>query len=255
MVAVTESSARASLAELFTEVPVCHALVQSAMTTRRGHLVVDDPASARAAVLFYGGVVIYAGDAGCERAHELVCAFPVQPTIIGYSEAWNRLLERTFGERLSSTTRYYLPSAGRDRSVAAELLRRGTIVWERLTAEAYERLEGDLGWEHHKYHYESREAFLRDGNCCIARVGEAVVSAASSYVDSETWVECQATTAEAYRRRGYALAVSAAYLDQCTRKGKEVPWDAANQASVALAKKLGYGEVREYPTYSLFPEQ
>ena len=63
----------------------------------------------------------------------------------------------------------------------------------------------------------------------------------------------QVTTAEAHRRNGYALAVSAAYLDRCYRHGKRAPWDAANQESVLLAKRLGYQEVQEYVTYSLWP--
>ena len=80
-----------------------------------------------------------------------------------------------------------------------------------------------------------------------------IVAGASSFVDSQRWVECQVTVSPGYRRRGYGTRVAASYVHACVRDGKRVPWDASGTASVRLAKRIGYREVREYPVLSVLP--
>jgi RimJ/RimL family protein N-acetyltransferase len=60
----------------------------------------------------------------------------------------------------------------------------------------------------------------------------------------EIWVETHAP----YRRRGYATVTCAYALQACEAAGQQPYWNTAqqNQASIALAHRLGFGEGRAY---------
>ena len=253
MIRLERQQDRSLAAQLFTGISIWRALVHSAARTRFGHLVVDDRRNPTVGVLFYGGNVIYAGNAESEAAGEIVRAFPVQPAILGHSPAWNRLIEKTFGDQLRTARRYQLPAESLDLSVTREKLAGRDEVWRPIARDDLEHVERDLGWEHHKYHYESPEDFLRRGNGFVITDQGRTAAGASSFVDSDTHVECQITTAPAFRRKGYGALVAAAYIERCHATGKTVPWDAAHEASVRLARSLGYRAVHEYTVYELFP--
>ncbi len=120
------------------------------------------------------------------------------------------------------------------------------VLWE-------DHPESDLKWEHQIYHYRGESDFLQRACCFVVKCEDTVVSGASSFVDSDRYAECQVTTAPQFRRKGYARAVSAAYIARCNELGKEVPWDAANEASVNLGRSLGYRDVTEYTVLELLP--
>ncbi len=205
MIRLERQQDRSQAAQLFAGISIWRALVRSAARTRFGHLVVDHHRNPTVGVLFYGGNVIYAGNAESEAAREILRVFPVQPAILGHSPAWNRLIERTFGDKLRIARRYHLPAESLDLSATREKLAGRDQIWRPIAPD-------DL--EH---------------------------------------VECQVTTAPAFRRKGYGALVAATYIERCHATGKAVPWDAANEASVRLARSLGYREVHEYTIYELFP--
>lgn len=245
--------ANRSVAEsLFSEVPVWKAFIRSAVCDGFGQLVVDDEKSPTVAVLFYGGLVIYGGDPRSRRARDIVRYFPVQPAILGYSPQWNALVEDAYSGILKEYTRYHLSAKSLDPKVVREIMAAGPAC-QALQPEDYPRLENDLKWEHQIYHYGGESDFLQRASCFVVKSEDMVVSGASSFVDSDRYTECQVTTAPQFRRKGYARAVSAAYIARCNELGKEVPWDAANEASVNLGRSLGYRDVTEYTVLELLP--
>ncbi len=237
---------------LFSEVPVWKAFVRSAVCDGFGHLVADDEHTPTVAVLFYGGIVIYGGDPQSRHARDIVRYFPVQPAILGYSPQWSALVEEAHGAALKKYTRYHLSAKSLDPKVAREITREAPVC-QALQPADYPRLESDLKWEHQIYHYRGESDFLQRACCFVVKCEDTVVSGASSFVDSDRYAECQVTTAPEFRRKGYARAVSAAYISRCNELGKEVPWDAANEASVNLGKSLGYRDVTEYTVLELLP--
>ena len=72
------------------------------------------------------------------------------------------------------------------------------------------------------------------------------VAGASAYAWDSRGIEVEIDTLPAYRRRGLATACGAALVLICLEKGLRVHWDAANETSLRLAKRLGFGEPRPY---------
>jgi RimJ/RimL family protein N-acetyltransferase len=80
---------------------------------------------------------------------------------------------------------------------------------------------------------------LHDGSvACEAATGAA----------THGQIEIGVTTAEPYRRRGYATIACAKLIELCELQGYTTWWDSAkqNSASARLARKLGYRSEREY---------
>jgi hypothetical protein len=78
-----------------------------------------------------------------------------------------------------------------------------------------------------------------------------MVSAASTMTVYDGGTETQVATREGYGGRGLALACSAAFIIECDRRGMRPCWDAANEASLHMAQKLGYEYRGLYMTVEL----
>lgn len=75
-----------------------------------------------------------------------------------------------------------------------------------------------------------------------------VVCEAATGAATQGQIEVGVTTAEAYRRRGFATIACAKLIELCEAHGYATWWDCAKQniASIRLARKLGYQNEREY---------
>jgi RimJ/RimL family protein N-acetyltransferase len=82
---------------------------------------------------------------------------------------------------------------------------------------------------------------------CLVRDGEIISEATATFVAGGQ-AEIGAITAEACGGRGYAPIMAAHLIRACEHQGLETLWscDREHQASVAVARKLGYVRVREY---------
>lgn len=72
------------------------------------------------------------------------------------------------------------------------------------------------------------------------------VAGASAYAWDSRGIEVEIDTLPSYRRRGLATACGAALVLACMEKGLRVHWDAANETSLRLAQRLGFGAPRPY---------
>ena len=99
--------------------------------------------------------------------------------------------------------------------------------------------------------YPSWDDFARLGLGFVALEGAAPVAGASSYGTYGEGIEIQVETVPTHRRRGLARACAARLMLACLERGAYPSWDAANEASVALAQQLGYGEPHAYRAYEL----
>ena len=234
----------------------------SAVEEGRGHLLVDDAPSPRAAVLFYGRLVIYAGDPQVPGVVDLVRSFPFQTMILDYDPGWHRLLVSMAESAGSSGS----PTPGRRWHLPADSFRGGANppgtssglddvgpqssgqqpVPRAAQLDDIPTLQDSLGWEHQLYHYVDGYDFLDRAHPYVIEESGRIVAGASSFVTSQAWAECQVSTSEAYRGRGLGTLVAKAYLQAAQSAGLTVPWDAANESSVRLGTRLGYEEVREY---------
>lgn len=80
---------------------------------------------------------------------------------------------------------------------------------------------------------------------------DEIVSACSSVFASDEWVEVNVHTAENYRRRGFATLTGSAMIEACLQQGRQPNWECFwnNEASIALAVKLGFRARQDYPVY------
>lgn len=101
----------------------------------------------------------------------------------------------------------------------------------------------------HGRQYKSPEAFEREGVGCAVRVGDEIVSAASSFITFRGEIEVDVATLPAHRRKGLARACTAGLMRRCALKGLTPHWDAQNPASRALAEELGFELDREYTVF------
>lgn len=72
------------------------------------------------------------------------------------------------------------------------------------------------------------------------------VAGASAYAWDSRGIEVEIDTLPDYRRQGLATACGAALVLTCMEKGLRVHWDAANETSLRLARRLGFGEPTPY---------
>lgn len=97
--------------------------------------------------------------------------------------------------------------------------------------------------------FRDADDYLNRGLGFAAVCDGGMVGGASSYTCYSGGIEIQVETRRDWQRRGIASACCAALILACLKKGMYASWDAANTASAALAKKLGYREAGEYPAW------
>jgi predicted GNAT family acetyltransferase len=73
-----------------------------------------------------------------------------------------------------------------------------------------------------------------------------VASCASTFAICNKGIEIQVNTKEEFKKKGLATVVCAALIIETINRGLDPHWDASNEVSFKLAKKLGYKEAETY---------
>jgi len=81
--------------------------------------------------------------------------------------------------------------------------------------------------------------------------GEEVVSECGAVVIGRGEAEADVHTAEDHQRRGLGTITASAFLEECCRRGLKPSWScwSDREASIALAKKLGFVEREDVPAH------
>jgi len=105
------------------------------------------------------------------------------------------------------------------------------------------------GWIDSFWH--SRDDFLDKGVGYCLMEGDTIVSwCVSVYVGAQNY-ELGLATVPPYRNRGFATLTSAACVEYCVERRIVPHWHCfkTNLASIAVAEKVGFEKVMEYPVY------
>ena len=94
--------------------------------------------------------------------------------------------------------------------------------------------------------FEDMADFAAHGAGVLAVKDGRVLAGASTYAWEDGGIEVEIDTLPPYRRQGLATACGAALILDCLKKGLRPHWDAANETSLRLARRLGYPEPQEY---------
>ena len=101
--------------------------------------------------------------------------------------------------------------------------------------------------------YRIREKLLSAASLPIRHEGK-ILSVASTFMPFKDEFEIDVRTIDTeHRRMGLATVVSAALMIHALENGLVPHWDAANEASVGLALKLGYTNPEPWEAYYLKP--
>lgn len=99
--------------------------------------------------------------------------------------------------------------------------------------------------------WASLDDFMTHGVGFALLEGDEIASLCTSVFASRERVEIDVHTSENFQRRGLALITTSALIEACLRSGKQPTWECFwdNAASTALAGKLGFCALPDYPVY------
>ncbi len=99
--------------------------------------------------------------------------------------------------------------------------------------------------------WESSQAFLAKGFGFWLMKGAEIVSECRSVFLGGGAVEIDVHTDEKYQRQGFGARTASAFLTECLARGLRPNWECwwENEASTALAQKLGFEPVKDYPVF------
>ncbi len=241
---------------LFARPAFDEAIVAAVFEGRQpGRLIVDDASHPTAALLCRTYEFYLAGDAGTAPLRRFIAEAPVEAdafdSFYGYvpfSADWVPVLLSDHAGRLVVIERRALRLRGSH--LAAPSAPSGVAVRPLagdLAARTDRALQQAIGATWSGY-----EQFDAQGFGVCALIGGTVVSAAYAIAVGAGQASIDIETAEAYRGRGFATLVGAAFIDACRARGLTPSWeaDAANTASLALAAKLGFAPGVSYSQLS-----
>lgn len=81
--------------------------------------------------------------------------------------------------------------------------------------------------------------------------GNEIVSVATAADICDDIVEVQINTHHQFRQQGAATVTAAAFINQCLINGYSLEWDATDEISSSLAKKLGFVSCGKYEVVNL----
>lgn len=166
------------------------------------------------------------------------------------------LAARVFGGDASPTRRYAFEKGGerfdRQRLASFAASVPAGVVLRGFDRELY-RLALRAEWSRDFCsQFRSEDDFLARGIGVAALCGDELAGGASSYTRYGAGIEIQVETRADMRRRGIALACCARLILDCMDRGLYPSWDAANEASVRLAVRLGYRLRGPYEALELY---
>jgi GNAT superfamily N-acetyltransferase len=184
------------------------------------------------------------------KVKEILNKIPEKKAIINPGQEWVLTLKNHW-----KTLRYFTRTALSAKNLSLKNIQKlikplpGGFTVERVdlgTAKQVEILPGHLD------HYGGPEVFIKEGlGFCVIGGKKVVCLVAGDMVSVPITksVEIYLETHPNYRRRGFAIAASAKFIEQCLKQRIEPHWDAANERSVKLALKLGYTDPQPYKCY------
>lgn len=167
---------------------------------------------------------------------------------------WDGTIEAVMGERAKRITRY---ATKKDTRFDIEKLKNmAAAVPEGLELKKLDgalfHLAKETPWcRDWVSQYDTYEDYGESGMGVVLMEGGAPVSGASSYSSYNGGIEIEIDTREDCRRKGFARICGAALILRCLEKGWYPSWDAHNQASLALARQLGYEPDHPYTAYEI----
>lgn len=247
---------RSPIIALFQSFKTTRAIILPALKQGRGQILVDHLKNPKTACLLIGNISFFTGDSRTSAAREMMKDVEPLAALMASDNDWNELMKEVWADRLGHQLRTKMSAESLDIDYLRGLTQNidPEYVLERIDLETVKRLDKRQNM-HIPLFFGSSKEFIEKGiGFCIKHDGK-VVSMASTYTPfiDEFEIEVQTSDDPLYRRKGLATAVSAALIVYSLEHYFVPHWDAANEASVKLALKLGYTNPMEWDVYYVKP--
>lgn len=99
--------------------------------------------------------------------------------------------------------------------------------------------------------WTSMDNFIKNGLGVILQADDEIACVCFSVFASDEYMEIDIHTKEKFRRRGFAEITASVFIESCLQRGKQPNWECfwENDASTALALKLGFSVEPDYSVY------
>ena len=217
-----------------------------------GRIFIDDPVRPGAALLCRTYEYFVGGDddsrALTRFIHEAPAEVGVFQDFYGYvpmTPDWQATLLADHGDRLLVIPRrsFHFDLANRWRAADLATSAPDDVEVIPIDGALAKRIDDEMDWGIGRF-WGDYDRFDAHGFGFCAMMGETIASIAFSVVVSSRQTNIGVGTAPSHRRRGLAALTCAAFITESLRRGLLPTWDsdAANLASAALAKRLGFKE-------------
>lgn len=232
-------------------------LIWSCLQKVMGDIYVDNEEAPKSAMAVLGDFCFFAG-----KPEEKLVAYKPENCaqdfmiMVPQSEKWAELIINVFGDQARPVTRYAIKKEQNifDKQTltsAVSSLKPGYSM-QMIDADLFELCHANEWSQDLVSQIKDYETYKKLGIGVAVLKGESLVAGASSYARYREGIEIEIDTKEEFRRNGLAYACAAKLILECLERGLYPSWDAQNQASVALAEKLGYHFDHEYKAFEIW---
>lgn len=217
-----------------------------------GSMKTDSKKDPTIALFLFPPISYIAGDSTSPEAKNLIRDIPALTITVVSDDAWIALIQDEWGEKIRTQPRTRLCSESLDIAHLRKLKIALPSEFSLQKIDLVTMNNSDKSfWEGLLYFFGSYEKFLENGFGYCIKKGQQTVSVAYTAFPFENDFEIQVSTLDdpEFRRKGLATIVSAALIEDGLLREVVPHWDAANQASVHLALKLGYTDPDPYDVY------
>jgi len=240
-----------NLIPMFTNHKYLTAIINSSLQEQLAKVLVDDLENPTVCLMSYFWFTAISGNINSQSIDLLLKAIPFHKvTLFPRDDSWYQLLKAKFGIRFVTykSKRIKFSSESLDLEHIRSLKK---PLPEHLKIEAINKNNADLfDSDLEKRFFDlfgSKNVFLEKGFGYVILDDDNVVGAAATgnipYNDA---FEIQIVVNEEYRRQGFATLLATNLIEYSLENGFEPRWDADNDKSAALAKKLGYTNPETY---------
>lgn len=219
-----------------------------------GECYVDNQENPQSAQILIADFYFYAGVPCIELVKNIKSDFVI---MVPQNEAWSLLIKDVYGMNATHHQRYatlkekdifdveYLQSlvTGLDGQYKLKMI--DQECYHKIIASSYEPFH-DLCSQ-----FKTYDVYQKYGLGCVIMKNQEIISGASSYTYYLEGIEIEVDTHPNYQGKGLAKICAAKLILECLKRNIYPSWDAHNQTSLALARKLGYQFDHSYIVYEI----